>query len=123
MTSSALTIYQTFVSKFLSSHPKGNKLRDVPDEYVTNGHCFSLGKYEKELIYSFDICSGCESHHLLDQLEIEWKEINKLNENSNILEWISNVIEKTTSLTDWNENRNEIKYKYCPKRILNNEST
>eukprot|EP00602_Paraphysomonas_sp_CaronLab_P013615 CAMPEP_0185040140 /NCGR_PEP_ID=MMETSP1103-20130426/37862_1 /TAXON_ID=36769 /ORGANISM="Paraphysomonas bandaiensis, Strain Caron Lab Isolate" /LENGTH=302 /DNA_ID=CAMNT_0027579321 /DNA_START=538 /DNA_END=1447 /DNA_ORIENTATION=+ len=58
----ALDIYRRHLSKSLSQHPKGNKLRDVPDEYVSGGHCFNIEPSVRELIYSFDVCGGCEAH-------------------------------------------------------------
>ena len=73
----ALAIYKSFLNTKLQPHPKGNKLRDVPDGYVEQGHCFSTGAVERELIYSFDVCGGCEANAILysaerdDKLSVE----------------------------------------------------
>jgi hypothetical protein len=64
----ALAIYKTFLSSHLQHHNKGNKLRDVPARYVEEGHCFSTGDVERELIYSFDVCGGCEAHAIMNAM-------------------------------------------------------
>jgi hypothetical protein len=48
-----------------------NKLRDVPDEYVSAGHAFRVGKGSRELIFSFDVCGGCEGHAILHAMEYD----------------------------------------------------
>jgi hypothetical protein len=47
-------------------HQNDNKLRDVDNVYTDNGHAFS---YNKDIIYSFDICGNCEAHAILFSIE------------------------------------------------------
>jgi hypothetical protein len=98
----ALEMYQSLLSSLLSPHPKGNKLRDVPERFVTQGHCFSLGDYERELLYSFDVCSGCEAHSILRQLEQRERESNdsgsRKGEQSR---WIEERVSSTVPHLDW----------------------
>ena len=43
-------------------HPSENKLRDVEEKYLENGHIFS---FNREILCSFDVCGSCEAHALL----------------------------------------------------------
>ena len=43
-----------------------NRLRDTEDKYAEGGHGFSLNK---EIMYSYDVCGGCESHAILYSYE------------------------------------------------------
>ena len=55
--------YQTYlVAQGLHSHPSGNKLRDVEDRFSDGGHEFS---FNREILYSFDVCGHCEAHAIL----------------------------------------------------------
>lgn len=40
----------------------GNKLRDAEDKYTADGHSFS---FNKELLFSFDVCGNCEAHAIM----------------------------------------------------------
>lgn len=39
-----------------------NKLRDTEDSYVESGHSFS---FNREILFSYDVCGSCEAHALL----------------------------------------------------------
>ncbi len=125
----------------MEQHPKGNKLRDVPEEYVQAGHCFSLGTYERELIYTFDVCSGCESHSIMYQLELAWNQIKEDARNllqtgkrtiqgRKIQQWLEEMVEKTAFLSQWKEQetvilgqkfnldekrKNNVNFQFCPR--------
>lgn len=43
-------------------HQSENKLRDAADYFDDNGHSFS---FNREILYSFDICGSCEAHAIL----------------------------------------------------------
>ena len=61
-----LEVYRQHLDKYLPSLVKAdNKLRDVSDEYFTGGHAFRVTKDSRELIFSFDVCGGCEAHAVL----------------------------------------------------------
>lgn len=61
-----LFIYICTVSHGFFIHQNDNKLRDVDNVYTDNGHAFS---YNKDIIYSFDICGNCEAHAILYSIE------------------------------------------------------
>jgi hypothetical protein len=46
----------------VTKHSVRNKLRDVEDKYVEDGHVFS---FNGEILYSYDVCGGCEAHAIL----------------------------------------------------------
>ena len=46
----------------LPPHSSQNKLRDVEEKYVEQGHMFS---FNREIIMSFDVCGSCEAHAML----------------------------------------------------------
>jgi len=48
----------------LPQHPTGsvNRLRDTEDVFTEGGHCFA---FNRELLFSYDVCGGCEAHALL----------------------------------------------------------
>lgn len=50
----------------LPPHPSQNKLRDVEEKYVENGHMFS---FNREILMSFDVCGPCEAHAMLLSVE------------------------------------------------------
>jgi hypothetical protein len=51
----------------LPPHPSQNKLRDVEEKYVQNGHMFS---FNREILMSFDVCGPCEAHAMLRSIEL-----------------------------------------------------
>ena len=58
--------YRAFLSKQgLEQHSSENKLRDAEDSYTENGHAFA---YNREILYSFDVCGSCEAHAILFSL-------------------------------------------------------
>lgn len=71
------------------------------------------------MIYSFDVCSGCETHHIIDQLESEWKSV-KQSENKNFetIKWIESKMENLLPLSEWKKERNEVHYKKCPTNLF-----
>ncbi len=46
----------------LKKHPGNNKLREVETLFVDNDYDFS---FNKEIVYSFDVCGNCEAHAIL----------------------------------------------------------
>ena len=52
----------------LAQHPLGttNKLRDTDDFYAKAGHSFS---FNREIIYSYDVCGACEAHAILKMIK------------------------------------------------------
>jgi hypothetical protein len=85
----------------------------VPPEYVAQGHCFALGEYETDLIYSFDVCSGCEAHSILRQLEAEYR--GGEGEGNDLRAWMSQRVSKATPLSRWQgEGRSSVDFRYCP---------
>jgi len=48
----------------LPQHPTGsvNRLRDTEDVFTEGGHCFA---FNRELLFSYDVCGGCEAHAVL----------------------------------------------------------
>ena len=68
-------------SRGLRKHKSNNKLRDVDDFYSQNGHEFS---YNREILYSFDVCGNCEAHGIL--LAIQHKLQHQYNINSDVRE-------------------------------------
>jgi hypothetical protein len=58
-----LEVYRQFLSiQGFERHFAENKLRDAADEYSEKGHCFS---FNREILYSFDVCGNCEAHAIL----------------------------------------------------------
>eukprot|EP00607_Mallomonas_marina_P008414 CAMPEP_0182424526 /NCGR_PEP_ID=MMETSP1167-20130531/10729_1 /TAXON_ID=2988 /ORGANISM="Mallomonas Sp, Strain CCMP3275" /LENGTH=344 /DNA_ID=CAMNT_0024604397 /DNA_START=919 /DNA_END=1956 /DNA_ORIENTATION=+ len=60
-----LEVYRKHLNGFgLSQHSAGgtNRLRDTEDKFAEGGHSFSLNR---EILYSYDVCGGCEAHALL----------------------------------------------------------
>lgn len=58
--------YRAFLSKQgFEQHSSENKLRDAEDAYTENGHAFA---YNREILYSFDVCGSCEAHAILFSL-------------------------------------------------------
>ena len=58
-----LARYKSFIEKFgLPQHSSENKLRDAEDIYTEQGHAFG---YNRDILYSFDVCGNCEAHSLL----------------------------------------------------------
>lgn len=63
MDDSYLEVYRKYLEEVgLEPHPSENKLRDVEEKYANAGHIFS---FNKEILCSFDVCSGCEGHAIL----------------------------------------------------------
>lgn len=48
-------------------HFSDNRLRDAEDLYSDNGHAFS---FNRDILYSFDVCGNCESHAFLLALNL-----------------------------------------------------
>lgn len=117
LSSNALLLYQSHISNYLSQHPKGNKLRDVPQEYVSEGHCFSLGEYERELIYSFDVCSGCEAHAVMRQLQEVYVDSQvKGRHGVDLMKWVIDQIGKVTPYSEWRgQGKDDVDFHYCPR--------
>lgn len=53
---------QDLVDRGYPPHASENKLRDVEEKYLENGHIFS---FNREILCSFDVCGSCEAHALL----------------------------------------------------------
>lgn len=63
MSERLLARYKGFLEQAgLRKHASLNKLREVEDKFVTDGHAFSMNG---EILYSYDVCGGCEAHALL----------------------------------------------------------
>ena len=76
---SYLERYKTIISnKELMNQPY-NRLRDVDKSFYDANHVFF---FNRELLYSFDVCSGCESHAILYTLKNENGYL-KTNDNAN----------------------------------------
>jgi hypothetical protein len=73
----------------------------VPEEYVAQGHCFSLGEHERELIYSFDVCSGCEAHSIVQQLEQNRQRPGRASDSAELSQWIEEKAQETLPHLDW----------------------
>eukprot|EP01041_Mallomonas_annulata_P005424 gene5424-10866_t len=62
--------YRTYLEQTagLPQHGTGgmNRLRDTEDKFAEDGHCFSLNR---EILYSYDVCGGCEAHGILYSIE------------------------------------------------------
>ena len=58
-----LARYKSFIEKFgLPQHSSENKLRDAEDIYTEQGHAFG---YNRDILYSFDVCGNCEAHSIM----------------------------------------------------------
>ncbi len=62
---SYLDRYKNIISKKNIPNQTYNRLRDVDKSFYDANHVFF---YNRELLYSFDVCSGCESHAILHTL-------------------------------------------------------
>lgn len=81
---------------------------------MSQGHCFSLGTYERELIYSFDVCSGCESHAIMRQLQEAYFQLKEGHVND-LQSWIASQMGQVVSISNWkSQGRNDIDFQYCP---------
>lgn len=47
-------------------HSSENKLRDAEDIYTEQGHAFG---YNRDILYSFDVCGNCEAHAIVYNLQ------------------------------------------------------
>lgn len=52
----------------------------------------------------------------MDQLENEWKILKTIPENFDVIKWIMNKLEDIVYLNELSENKDEIKFKYCPNK-------
>ena len=52
----------------LPPHTSQNKLRDVEQSYVDDGHMFS---FNREILMSFDVCGPCEAHAMLLSVKLK----------------------------------------------------
>ena len=48
-------------------------MQDVPLKYIQSGHAFLLGENAgvREVLYSFDVCGGCEAHAIEVSLNMD----------------------------------------------------
>ena len=80
-------------------HFSDNRLRDAEDLYSDNGHAFS---FNRDILYSFDVCGNCESHAFLLALNLG----------------IATTVSDAPSLSslDPKYTSNNINFLKCPKR-------
>ncbi len=71
--------YKSIISKKKLPNQTYNRLRDVDKSFYDTNHVFF---FNRELLYSFDVCSGCESHAILYSLKNENGYL-KTNDNAN----------------------------------------
>lgn len=58
-----MVVYRDMIKQQkLPQHWSQNKLRDVEEKYVEDGHMFS---FNREILMSFDVCGPCEAHAML----------------------------------------------------------
>lgn len=59
--------YRAFIEKQgFPQHSSENKLRDAEDIYTEQGHAFG---YNRDILYSYDVCGNCEAHAIEFQLK------------------------------------------------------
>jgi len=58
--------YRAFIEQQgFFQHSSENKLRDAEDIYTEQGHAFG---YNRDILYSFDVCGNCEAHAIVFDL-------------------------------------------------------
>jgi len=63
-----LEVYKRkLIAEGLHEHFSDNRLRDAEDRFSDNGHAFS---FNRDILYSFDVCGNCESHAFLLGIEL-----------------------------------------------------
>jgi hypothetical protein len=98
-----------------------NGFREVPQEYADQGHGFSWNQNDDCLLYSFDICSACEAHALLHQLNVAFftQQSHDPPPKSKLLKWMEKKIQKLFFLQDWNRKtlreEEQIHFQFCPR--------
>ena len=64
--------YREFLEKQgFPQHASENKLRDAEDVFTEQGHAFG---YNRDILYSFDVCGNCEAHAILFDIQRHLRE-------------------------------------------------
>jgi hypothetical protein len=86
----------------------------VEDKYIDEKHTFS---FNRELLYSFDVCGNCEAHAILFSIDENSNNSNRIS--SSIESSMKSKIENSPTLMKIDPEllKNNINFKKCPFQV------